>query len=389
MIEGYNIICFSTDDWNPLLPTNKFQLMNRFAKKNKIFYIETFGIRQPKIHISDFKRILNRLQQKARKKHSVPHSLTVISPKIIPSHSVLLRKLNQFLFYPTLKRQIKSHNFKNPILWIYNPYAVYYINKIAEPSLIVYHCVDDLALVPGCNKKQLINAERELLKKCDIVFATSPKLVERCSEINPNTYYQPNVADFAHFNSVENPKLEIHPNVLSLKPPVIMFSGNLAGHKVDVTLIRYIAEQHPNWSIAVLGPQWEGSKAAVFKSLKEMRNIYLFGHIPYLKLPNYLKGADVLIIPYLKNEVTENVFPLKFYEYLATGKPVVSTDLNTLKFAEEFIPLANNYDIFVKLCENYLEHPDENKSQRIELAQNNTWEKRIEEMSKIIEGKLK
>lgn len=384
MIENFNIICFSTADWNPRLPTNKYQLMSRLAGVNNLLYIETFGIRRPRLASQDIKRIAKRLRSTSGSWSKSSGNVSVLSPKVIPSHTSFFRAVNRMLFLPSLNKAIRNLRFADPIVWVYNPYAVHYLDAIVDKSLTIYHCVDDLSLVPGANKDALDNAERKLLEQADIVFATSQALAEKCMKLNPQTFYQPNVADFEHFHSVEDTSLSVHPSIESLKKPVIMFSGNLAPHKVDFRLIRHIAESKPEWSLAIIGPRWEGQRNDQMESLFCLDNVHFLGHIPYPELPEYLKGANILIIPYLKNDVTENIFPLKLYEYLSTGKPVVSTDLASLRSADTLISLADDYDSFVNECERLLDNPDVGKSQRIECAKANTWKKRIDEMSQII-----
>lgn len=384
MIENQHIICFSTEDWNPLLPTNKYQLMSRLSEKNKILYIETLGTRRPQFNFSDVSRITKRLFSQKKTSDAYRDSVSVLSPRIIPSHTNFFRKINSFLFAPILKKHICKNNIKNPIVWIYNPYAVYYLDAIKDPSLIIYHCVDDLSAVPGANKQEMIKAEEKLLKRSNIVFATANNLYEKCKKINPNTFLQTNVSDFNHFNTVDKQEFEKPSQLENLKKPILMFSGNLARHKVDYKLIKYIALSRPDWTLVIIGPKWEGDSSEEFESMTKIKNIKYIGYIAYLELPRYFKYADILFIPYVKNKATENVFPLKFYEYLATGKPVICTDLGSLQEKKGLIPLTDDHDQYVKECEKLLLSADENKGERIKCASENTWEKRIDQMSEII-----
>jgi glycosyltransferase involved in cell wall biosynthesis len=207
---------------------------------------------------------------------------------------------------------------------------------------------------------------------------------------NKDTVYQPNVADYDHFSKAAEDEYPVAEELGALQKPIALFSGNLAPHKVDFKLIDFLCGKRIDWDIVLVGPLWEGFSKRGLEWLRRMPNLKFTGHVQYEQLPGYLKAADVLIIPYLVNNVTSNVFPIKFFEYLATGKPVVATALPSLADYKDYVKLCDTYQGFAMGVREVLKSDtEERRKRRMELARQNTWEQRIEEMSEHIERKIK
>ncbi len=384
-----NIICFSTEDWNTPLPTNKKQIMQRLSQNNLVLFIQTLGIRKPSVNIKDIRRIFRRFTDWTKGFRKVANNIWTYSPISIPFNSLArIRKINKGILEKAIFSFVKYSRFDKPILWIYNPYAIYFIDNI-KYSLLIYHCVDDLSLVPGADKEGIQKAEQLLLNKADFVFTSSTTLFDKCKIHNKKTFYQPNVADFSHFNKADNEDIKIPSKLSKISKPIIAFYGNLTPHKIDFDLIDFISKKQSDWSIVIIGPVWEGEEKAGINQLRKNKNIHFIGHIPYKKLPEYLSAVDAIILPYKINEVTESIFPLKFFESLATGKTVISTPLPSLKNYSKLIPMTGDYPQFVSYIDDALENDTpEQKQQRLNLAQENTYEKRIDEMDKIVQQNM-
>ena len=389
MLTGRNIVCFSTEEWDTQLPTNKRHLMERLGANNRILFVETLGTRFPKLALKDIKRMFRRVRHSRLESHASQH-VTVFSPRAIPSYrNNVLIALNRILLVPHLLRALELTHMHSHIAWVYNPYAAYLLDDL-QPELVLYHCVDDLALVPGANRNALRKAERLLLEKANLVVASTETLFEKCKTHNPDTHLLHNVADFSHFNTADLPETPLAPEIERLPQPRIIFSGNLAPHKVDFELIVKVARAFPEASVVLIGPVWEGKQIPQLKTMQSLENVSFFGHKPYESLPNYLKGADTLIIPYLLNEVTAAVFPLKFFEYLATGKPVVTTALPSLKRYTDVVSIADSHEDFLNaLKETLNKDTQEAKHERLRVARENTWENNIDNLSRLVESKLK
>ncbi len=380
------IVCFSTADWDTLLPTNKHQLMTRFAKmQNRVLFIETLGTRKPRATSStDIRRIFNRFSRGFEGPVKRRKNLYTLSPIVSPDWSSKPRiTLNRKIFKLQLGRTLQQ--YRQSIVWCYNPYAVYLLDYF-RPEKIVYHMVDDLAEVPGADKLALKEAEAQLLAKADMVFCTERSLYDRAKRITDSCMHLPNVADFRHFSRINSElKTTLLARLEALPRPRIVFSGNLAPHKVDFDLLLKVAQSRPEWNLVLMGPLWEGSEVPrSVQRLKEKRNVILTGHIPYRDLPTYLHTGDVLVIPYLLNDVTRAVSPLKLFEYLGTGKPVVSTPLPSVLPYGAAISVAEGPDEWIRSIEQSLVHNHRLELQRRALAKRHTWERRIHEMTEAL-----
>ncbi len=218
--------------------------------------------------------------------------------------------------------------------------------------------------------------ETALLTNVDAVVATARLLKENAEAFNTRAFYIPNAADFEHFYKAADKK---HQYNLFVKSPRIGYIGNLANW-FDDELVQAVATRRPEWIISLIG-----SGPANMESLSRLENVNLVGEVPYESLPSYLCEFDLCIIPFKLMPVTAVTDPVKFYEYLAAGKPVVATNLPELRPYDEFVYLANNPTEFEELINVALMEDNEaKKAQRIEFARRNTWEHRFKQYHEII-----
>lgn len=384
-LAGENIVCFSTADWDTPLPTNKHHLMRRLARHNRVLFVETVGTRRPRVASgTDLGRIARRLRRAFEGPRRRAENLWTLSPVVRPAwRSTTARLLNTTAF--TLQARAVLRRFPNPIVWVYSPYAVHLL-RLIDPKLVVYHMVDDLSAVPGADREALREAEAQLLARADCVFCTERSLFDRAQLVTSRARLMPNVADYAHFSkpraSVRDERLE---RLRAMPRPRLLFSGNLAPHKVDLALLDELARLRPQFSFVLVGPEWEGADAQrLLGRLRVRPNVLLTGHVRYGDLPAYLHEADTLLIPYVRNQATRAVFPLKFFEYLATGRPVVASPLPSLLPFGEAVHLAEGREQWLAALERALASPGELADQRRRLARRNTWAARLRDMEQAI-----
>ena len=385
-----NIVCFSTADWDTLLPTNKHQLMKRLARKHRVLFIETLGTRAPRLGSgTDLGRIGRRLARVFQGAVRREKRLWTLSPLVRPRWKTSLdRAANRALFGMHAGSSLR--HFPQPIAWVYSPYAVHLLDAL-RPRLVVYHMVDDLAAVPGADSESLREAENRLLARADCVFCTERSLYERARAVTRAARFLPNVADYEHFSHPVEPT-EADPRLASLRAmrkPLFLFSGNLAPHKVDLELLVRLARRTPEWSWAIVGPEWEGAEPSpAITRLRRLSNVRLLGHVPYERLPIFLHEADCLLIPYVRNEATRAVFPLKFFEYLSTGRPVVTSPLPSLEPYGDLVLRAETDDEWIAACRRALEDRHDFERQRRALARRHTWDVRLAEMESVLRDAL-
>jgi len=387
MLKNQNIICFSSADWDNPLWTNKQHIMSRLSKENRILYIESLGLRRPVVSKRDGFRIIKRIKNCLKGVRKIRANLYVLSPLIIPLHdSKFIRKINMLILYLILKFCVRNYNLKNPVIWTYIPNIVDLLEKF-DKKYVVYHCVDEISQFPGVTNK-IMAMEVELLKQADIVFVTSITLYENKKKYNKNTFYLPNVADTKHFSKVLRAGIKMPVDIANIKKPILGFIGALDDYKIDSDLLRYIAG--PQWNIVLIGPLGLTDRGKTLRDIISMDNIFYLGKKGYNILPNYLKYFDVCLIPMKINDYTANVFPMKFFEYLSAGKPVVSVRLPSLKEFQEYAYFADTKYEFKAMINKALEEDSEKmQNMRLNLAKENTWEKRIESMERLIETYIK
>jgi len=231
--------------------------------------------------------------------------------------------------------------------------------------------------------------ELKLLKKADCVITSSPKLFEEKSEYNKNTFFVPNAGDYQDFSKAMREDIHIPKDISSIPRPVIGFVGAIDRYKLDFQLVTYLAERNPNWSIVLIGPVGQAENQTDVRVFKEKQNIYLLGQKDYKVLPNYIKAFDVCIIPYLNSEYTAGCFPLKFFEFMATGKPIVISGLPALEEYDGLVKIAHSKEEFSRLVQMVLKSDSEkNKQRRMKIAKKNTWDEKVKTITKIITKNL-
>jgi glycosyltransferase involved in cell wall biosynthesis len=244
--------------------------------------------------------------------------------------------------------------------------------------------VDDFAAAPydWNNEAEVRVLEEVACRESDVVICTGRKLVENRARFNPRTHFIPEGADTALFAEAVRPETAAAPEVAALPGKVIGYTG-LINWRIDLQLMTYLATRHPEWSFALVGPLKEDGDMSSFTSLP---NVHLFGRKTVPELPAYLKPMDVCLLPYVLNEYTHNVFPLKLYEYLAAGKPIVSTDMFEMRaYVGEDLAIGRTHEEFERaIIEALASETPERAAARSERARHNTWDDRLEEISALL-----
>jgi glycosyltransferase involved in cell wall biosynthesis len=379
-------ILFSTADWDAPYWTNKQHTAKNLALKGiTVLYIESIGLRRPNITSGvDISRIFRRLLRSFQGVHKADQNIFILSPLIIPfkHHWFLVRWLNNFLLRHTIgvfiKRIQKANGGRRPIFWSYHPYA---LDAIPSGSNwpIIYHCVDDLSSVPGIDGKAFNIAEQNFLKNVDLVFTTSNALYEKCKLFNNNVHNFSNVVDFEHFSQAtesSNFPLELE----SIPHPRIVYVGVLSDFKVDFELFFEVVKLSPQWQFILIGEEREGQSNSLVEKLRLEPNVHFVGYIKYADIPKYLSGMDVAILPTLINSYTKSMFPMKYYEYISAGLPVVSTPLDFVEEHFSEVMIGHNAETFAEGIRVQLNCGKISAFQASNIVGVNTWSARLNKM---------
>jgi glycosyltransferase involved in cell wall biosynthesis len=379
VLRGRDIVCVGFADWDTDLWTNQHHLMSRLARENRVLFVESLGLRQPQLAGRDLKRIVRRLRRGVAPPRAVD-GLHVLSPLVVPLHRfALVRALNRRLLPFLVRRAVRRLGLRRPILWAYVPQAEALLDAL-DPSLVVYHCVDDIAAQPGIDGASFRAAEERFAARAELVLASAPSLAERMRTLNGNVLFAPNVADTALFARALGAG-PVDPALEALPRPRIVFTGAVVATKLDVPLLVQLARMRPQWSFALVGPVGVGDPRTDVSALAAEPNVHLLGARRYGQLPDVLRGADAALIPYARNELTNGIFPMKVYEYLAAGLPVVATELPSIAGVAE-IATAPDAAGLAALVDDALAHDDPaRRAERSRTAQEHSWEARLAEIA--------
>lgn len=341
MLTGRDIIFISSIEWDFLWQLHQ-EIAVRFARAgNRVLYIENTGIRAP--GLKDSSRVMRRLKRWTRSSFSqgvreVSPGVFVVSPLAMPPFgSATARAINRRMLIPAIQRIVRRLGFRDPIVWTYLPTetAVDLAGAVSTPrGLVTYYCGADFGLLAP-DAARCHRSENELLRLADLVLTTCPELVARCTLHNDNVQLVPAMVNLDAFPAATSAAgasigdgLGVSKSQLEtfrrLPRPVIGYVGGL--HRfVDYDLLSEMARRRPAWSWVFVG-----AITADVGSLGSFGNVRMLGQQPHSRLAEFINRFDVCAVPYVNTPSTATVVPMKVNEYLAMGKPVVSTDLPTV-----------------------------------------------------------
>lgn len=397
MNEKYNIICFSNQLWDYPNWTNKRHVMTRLGKLgHRIIFVDpplNFGrvlFRQFRRGNWDFLRFLLGYKKEGNILVYTPIKFYIF-PKFFAW--IFSEKINSLASSFFTKKNKK-------IMWFYNveiDSLETYLNNVKRDFLI-YDCVDYYAGFPRYEtkeqKEEILNIEKNLTNKADVVFATAPGLVERLKKINVKTYYTPNVGDFEMFYGIKQKYQSEKPKELKkLKGPIIGYVGALDSYKFDYLLLKKCALSYPEYNFVIIGDialkDREGSLKEL--GLEDIKNIHFLGSIPFVKTPKYIAHFDVELIPYVYNDYTiGGCFPVKFFNTMSAGIPSVVTNLPVFSMYKNVTYISKTHEDFVGNIAKAIEENSERRiNERERVAKENTWDAKVSNILSIIHSELK
>ena len=381
-----DFVVLATADWDHPLWTNKQHTARTLsAAGHRVLYVESLGIRPPRVGAADRIRIVRRLRRLLRLPRQQSDRLWVWSPPVLPGgHSGLALQLNRYLLRGGLDVACRWLGFTNPILWTYNPLTTLFLDPESFKSSI-YHCVDRIQDQPGMPVARIEASEQELSRAVDVVFATSPHLQISHRQWNRNTFLFGNVADHAHFSrallSDAPGRLACPERLHHLARPRLVFMGAIDAYKLDLGLLLQLARRNLSWTFVLIGPVGECDPSTDVGALQACSNVELVGPVAYGDLPRWLAHVDVALLPLQVNGYTRHMFPMKFFEYLSSGLPVVATEIPALDaHADVALLCPPAIEPFEQAIQKALAGVGPNLNQRLERAATQTYEARTASM---------
>ncbi|MDD4767018.1 MAG: glycosyltransferase [Desulfotomaculaceae bacterium] len=369
MFRGENIICLAAAAWQGMWARAQ-QFMTIFARSgNRILYVDP-----PFTLISPLKNPALRSAPKDLRQCGGENIDLYSPPVILPFGNMYrtINRINQKIIAGSLKRLCRELAFKPTICWTYLPNTVDL--RLPAGVTLVYDCADEHTAFPGLiNKATVLQMEMELFARADVSLASARELCERKKELAPAITLVPNGADVEHFKKAMQPGLPAPPELKTLARPVVGYVGAVSAW-FDQEMLATAARAHPDWSFVLVGPM--DTDVLLLNSLP---NVHLLGRSAYSDLPAYLKCFDIAVIPFKINDLTTGVNPVKLYEYLAAGRPVVSSDLPEVRTFRPHVAIAGTPAEFVRKLEEELAADSPIKrAERLEIAGWHSWEARAE-----------
>lgn len=363
------------DDWGAH-PSSVQHIFRRVARTRRTVWVNTLGLRPPRFDRADLHRVVKKLRRWGRTQSATPAAdptrgldLHVVSPPMSPwAAPPLLRALNRASVRRTVEAELSRLNMPAPIVVTTVPNGVDGAGLGGSQALI-YYCVDDFTSWPGVDAELARSMEAELLDVAAGVIATSANLAATRRPRRGETVVLPHGVDVAHFARASDADTAVFPG-LRRGRPLLGYLG-LLDERMDVALVAGAARRRPDWDFVFVGPT---DRAPDRRLLRD--NVRLLPSVAYEALPSVLAAFDVALLPYARNELTRSINPLKLREYLASGRPVVSTSLpEVLRYAPE-VEIADDVDAFVAAVERCLAGPRDRRSARAEMLAGEDWDDR-------------
>ena len=390
-----SIICFG-DSWDTFWRRRQ-QIMYRLSKQDwvdKVLFVEftltvasflkfcfgkgDYGTRKkwPLVLNSGFVR---RFDEK----------IIVVTPLILFSHwrfdgsvEKIVLGFNQFCQMLLLKFCLWRYKMKNSVLWVSHPFFTHgFIGKFGERCFI-YDCTEDIPLKQSYASAKLgekvATCDWALTWKANVIFVNSRPLYESKISINPNTHLLPNAVDLEHFRL---PKRKEKPRDLDgILTPILGYIGTL-DLTTDLELLEYVARKRKEWSLAIIAANalTEPKEQSLLKRITSLGNVFFLGEKSYEELPAYIHHFNVCLRAYKVDQSTRSQSSLTLLYFLASGKPVVSTNTAGAENFPKVVKIARDYDEYISSIQQALSEKDPDaKRKRIESVSSHSWDNRLE-----------
>jgi len=363
----YDVIFFSIIDWNFRFQRPQHIGTGLAKKGHRVFYL---SVSFNKSNTYDIKRIVDNIYEV---------KLPYINRSAIYSET-LLDGLE--LLKKSMADLIKKYSIKEHVYFVEFPMWYNLVKDLKDlyNQPIIFDVLDEFSGFKNVHK-DIAEYEKKMLSISDAVISSSSLLCNKVKDSGKNCFLVRNGTEYRHFSKlIENDLLK------EVKKPIIGYYGAISDW-FDTELIEYAAKIHPDWSFVLIGHTF----GADIKSLKKMKNVYFLGEKPYEELPKYLYWFDVCLIPFKNVPLIQSTNPVKFYEYISAGKPVVSTAMKELESFSDIAYIAKDKDDFVSKIEVALKEGKNSEliKKRKQVALENDWTRRVDEIDKIISKSFK
>ena len=359
-----DLICFSHLRWDFVFQRPQ-HLLTRCAKERRVFFIE-----EPVFCSGSMRLEVSEKQSGVRV--VVPHLPDGLRSEVA-IHAVMREMTRQFFI---------DHDINEYVFWYYTPMALRFTSHF-NPMVSVYDCMDELSAFKGAHS-ELPLLEKQLFRYVDLVFTGGQSLYEAKRGQHPSVHAFPSSIDAAHFGKARTLKNDPE-DQKQIAHPRLGFFG-VIDERFDIDLLDQVAAQRPDWNFVIIGPVVKIDP----ETLPKHSNIHYLGGKTYDELPNYLAGWDIALLLFARNESTRFISPTKTPEYLAAGKPVISTSIRDVvrPYGElKLVEIADTPDEFIQAAEQILSGSAQSEwLARVDtFLEHISWDKTWLEMSSLID----
>jgi glycosyltransferase involved in cell wall biosynthesis len=378
--EGESIVCFAGEDWWYHHPHSKNHLLKRYARRNKVLFVNSITMGLPSRANPDFfLKIRRKLKSYARWLRKVPEGLWVMTPVNVPLYgSRMGRWLNRVLLVSQLRVAMLLLGISRPILWVAIPTAADIVGRLGE-KLLLYQVSDKYEANEDSNlSAQIIRRyDQQLKDAADVVMYSGRKLFSEATEAN--RFFLEQAVDYEHFSNLN---VEPAPELATIPRPIIGYFGGM-DYVMDTDLMAEVSRLRPDWHWVLLGLKSNLVKISA-------PNVHFLGSKPYCDVPRYVYYFDVCVLPWRQeNAFTSYGSAIKVREYLATGKPVVISPL--YEYLETpGLRIYRSTEEFISHIENALRNDtSELAAQRQAVVRDCTWDARALQLGALIVSLLR
>lgn len=359
------------EDWGGL-PSSTQCLVSQLAKTRKIVWINSIGLRRPTLCRRDIKRAWNKLttgssggifgQPPPGENFHLVYPRTLSAARSLPG-----RRLAAWLLEKQILPVVANAGLESPVLWTSLPTAVDLSGRLNE-SALVYYCCDDFSALDGVDHDTVSRRERELVQRADLILASSSELADRLP--SKTTKLLPHGVDFSLFAEPAPRARDLPDN----GRPVAGFYGSI-DDRLDYGLLVACIEKLPHWQFIFIGAQ-----KLQHCPLEKLANVKLLGERAHRQLPCYSQHWDVSLLPFIDSPMVRACNPMKLREYLAAGRPIVSTPIPAISPYLHLVHTVDDADAMVRAMQRTLEEADNCEVLR-EAVIEHTWAARADQLS--------
>lgn len=317
-------------------------------------------------------------------------NILVVRPvKVAPKSWRLGRAINARLSARLIQAQLRRNGWSEPVLWI-NDHGSHHLAGRFGSIATIYDITDDwTACESNPDYKRVIEMQDDdLCRRADEVIGCSEKLADLKQQfVRPDHLHLiPNGVDANHYRMVLDGDGPLPTDTAQWPRPVFGYTGTVHPDRVDVSLVEHLAKS-TDGSVVLLGPNHLLEKD--LRRLNALGNAYMPGPRPYQQIPQYMRAFDVCITPHRMTPFTESLNPIKLWEYLAAGKPIVSTDVAGFRDYPELVSLARSPGEFIAACQMALREGTAKCDRRRDEARKHSWKSRVDEIERVIAGSIR